>query len=315
MSKSDYTFQYRIRNWPEYNRALVRRGQLTLWFSEDAIDAWRFAEPNSRPGRPRIYADAAIECALVLKSVFHLSLRATQGFLASLTQILNLDLPIPDYSTVSRRQRSLSSSLSVVPSQRSCHIVVDATGLKVFGAGEWHGQKHRRVRRRTWRKLHLGVDETAKEVVAVDVTASNVHDSRMLPSLHDQIPGRIGQVSGDRAYDIRACYESILERGAAATIPPRRNARVLQSRDPPAWRAMRNATLGQIAALGRYEWRVESGCTRQSLAENAVFRFKTLFGAKLSARLLENQQTEAIVKCAVLNRMTSLGMPDSVRIR
>ena len=159
MGKSDYTFRYRIRNWPEYNRALIARGRLTFWFDEDAIGAWRCAEPSDGRGRPKLYTDAAIECALVLKSVFHLSLRATQGLLESVLTLMTVDLPVPDYSTVSRRQGGLAVSLGVPPGTRPRHVVIDATGLKVYRAGEWHVRKHR-GRRRTWRKLHLSVDET-----------------------------------------------------------------------------------------------------------------------------------------------------------
>ena len=154
-----------------------------------------------------------------------------------------------------------------------------------------------------------------RKIVAVEVTPIRVHDCRLLPALLDQIPGRIVQVSGDGAYDTRACYQSILEREAVATIPPRRSARLSESVDPPAWRAMRDAYLREIRRLGRYEWRLSSGCTRQSLAENAMSRFKTLFGPKLSARRFDNQRVEAIIKCEVLNRMSSRGMPESVRIR
>ena len=207
------------------------------------------------------------------------------------------------------------SSLSVSPSSRPRHVVVDATGLKVYGAGEWHVRKHRSGRHRAWRKLHLGVDETTKEIVAVAVTPSRVHDSTMLPALLAQVSGRIGQVSGDGAYDTRACYQSILDRDAVATIPPRRNARLSERVDPPDWRAMRDAHLREIRRLGRYEWRISSGCTRQSLAENAMSRFKTLFGPKLSARRFDNQRVEVIIKCEVLNRMTTRGMPESVGIR
>ena len=205
-------------------------------------------------------------------------------------------------------------SLSVGSGDRPRHVVVDATGLKVYGAGEWHVRKHRRGRRRAWRKLHLSVDETTKEIVAADITRSNVHDSRMLAPLLDQVAGAIRQVSGDCAYDTRACYVSALERDAIVTIPPRRNARERRSVAGNDWRAMRNATLQKTRELGRYEWRLRSGCTRQSLAENAVSRFKSLFGTTLSARKFENQRVGAIVKCGVLNRVTTLGMPDSVRI-
>ncbi|MHC4094327.1 MAG: transposase [Planctomycetota bacterium] len=170
------------------------------------------------------------------------------------------------------------------------------------------------MRRRTWRKLHLGVDEATKEVVAVDVTASRVHDSRRLPELLGMVPGHIGQVSGDCAYDTQACYESVLACKAVPTLAPRRNARCSRGPDPPPWRAVRDATIRAIGEQGRYAWRVGSGCTRQSLAENSVSRFKALFGPKLSARRFDNQRTEAMIKCAALNRMTHLGMPQSVRI-
>ncbi len=315
MTPNQYTFQYRVRNWPDYNRALIARGRLTLWFDEEAVVAWRNTDRQRGRGAPRVYSDTAIQCALVLKSVFQLSLRSTQGFVSSLLELLRLNLPVPDYSTLSRRQSSLTVSLGVGPSSRPRHVVVDATGLRVYGSGVWHVRKHRSGRRRAWRKLHLGVDETTKEIVAVEVTPSRVHDSRMLPRLLSQIPGRIGQVSGDGAYDTRACYQSILDRDAVATIPPRCSARLSGTVAPPDWRMMRDAHLREIRRLGRYEWRVSSGCTRQSLAENAMSRFKTLFEPKLSARRFDNQRVEAIIKCEVLNRMSSRGMPESVRIR
>jgi hypothetical protein len=178
MSKEHYVLRYRVRNWPEYNRALIARGSLTFWFNEDSIAAWRQTERAEGSSRPRVYSDTAIQCALVLPCVFRLSLRATQGFLASLVELMALDLPVPDYSTISRRQVSLDLSLSVGSGDRPRHVVVDATGLRVYGAGEWHFREHRRGRRRAWRKLHLSVDETTKEIVAADITRSNVRQSQ-----------------------------------------------------------------------------------------------------------------------------------------
>jgi len=197
---------------------------------------------------------------------------------------MELDLPVPDYSTMSRRQAALDVNLPVERREDAGHVVVDATGVKIYGAGKWHVRKHGAGQRRTWRKLHLGIDETTKEVVAVDVTASRVHDSRRLPGLLSMVPGRVGQVSGDCAYDTRACYESILDFDAAPTIPPRRSARCSDGADPPIWRSVRDATIRAIREQGRYRWRVSSGCTRQSLAENAFSRFKALFGGELSSR-------------------------------
>lgn len=211
----------------------------------------------------------------MLKAVFHLSLRATQGFLSSVVELMELELPVPDYSTVSRRQQPLAVRLSASAVHRARHVVVDATGLKVYGAGEWHVKKHGGSARRTWRKLHLGIDETTKEVVAADITESHVHDSLMLPSLLDDVSGPITQVSGDGAYDTHASYEAIHDRGAVAAIPPRRTARYAPHVDDGPAQARRTATIRRVQTRGRYPWRVQSGATRQAIAENAMYRFKT----------------------------------------
>ena len=176
-----------------------------------------------------------------------------QGFLQSIVTLMAPDLPVPNYSTVSRRQSAVDVRLSVRPTDRPRHVVIDSTGLKIYGAGEWHIRKHRTLRRRTWRKLHLGVDETTKEIVAMDLTASNVHDARRLSSLLSKTPGSIGQVSADRAYDTGSCYEAVLQHDAIVTILPRRNARCSRDSHPPPWRAMRDTHLRRIRTQGRYE--------------------------------------------------------------
>jgi len=278
MPNPSSVFRYRIRNWREYNRALINRGRLTVWFDERAVAAWRHTAPAMGPGAPRLYADLAIECALVFKAMYYLSLRAAQGFLSSVVELMQLTLPIPDYSTVSRRQGTLQVPVSALPQSCPRHIVIDATGLRVYGAGEWRVWKHRVCRRRTWRKLHLGVDEASKEIVAVEVTESRVHDSQPLPALLGQIPDPIAQVSGDGAYDTRACYEAVLQRQARPTFVPRCTARPGSAKVPPAWRVARNRILQQIEVHGRSAWRALSGCTRQSIAENTMCRFKQLFG-------------------------------------
>jgi hypothetical protein len=314
MPKLPTVFRYRIRNWRAYNRALINRGRLTVWFDEHAIEAWHNTEPAAGPGAPRRYADLAIECALVFKSVYHLSLRAAQGFLSSVMELMRLTLPIPDYSTVSRRQGALQVRISPALQSGPRHVVIDATGLRVYGAGEWCVRKYRVCRRRTWRKLHLGIDETTKEIVAVELTKNRMHDSQPLPALLEQITDPIAQVSGDGAYDTRACYEAVLQRGAVPVFVPRRTAHHSPTKNSTGWRAARNCVLRQIEIYGRSAWRQLSGYTRQSIAENTMFRFKMLFGGRLWARGVETQRTEAVVKCAALNRMTQLGMPRTVRV-
>ena len=137
MRKSDFIFWYRVRNWRDYNRALVRRGNITSWVDEQAVRSWRAEKVPGACGRPKLYADTAIECALVVKAVFHLSLRSTQGFLESVVRLMGVDLPIPDYTTVCKRQRDLQLQLGARPAVQPRHVVIDTTGLKVFGAGEW----------------------------------------------------------------------------------------------------------------------------------------------------------------------------------
>ena len=153
MCRSGFIFRYRVRNWRQYNRALVRRGSITFWVDEQAVQSWcRERVPGAR-GRSQLYTDTAIECALVVKTVFHLSLRATQGFLESVVRLMDIDLPVPDYTTICKRQSGLQVRLGATPKGQPRHVVIDTTGLKVFGAGEWYARKHGmgRGRRRTWR--------------------------------------------------------------------------------------------------------------------------------------------------------------------
>jgi hypothetical protein len=314
MEHKTYTFRYRVRNWRTYHQALIARGGITFWVDESALAAWKHSQTNRRPSAPRIYSDTAIQCALVVKSVYGLSLRAAQGFVSSVLSLVRLDLPVPNHSTISRRQGTLPIPIFSSSKSRPRHIVLDATGLRVYGAGEWYAQKHRGDQRRRWRKLHLGVDEHTKEIVAVEVTASHVHDNQVLPRLLTQISGRVCQVSGDGADDTKTCYASIGQRGAKATIPPRRNAKRTRCSTPPKKFAIRDANLREIQSHGRYAWRVTSGCTRQSLAENAVFRFKRLFGVRFRARRFDKQRVEGWIKCMVRNRMANLGLPVSERM-
>lgn len=299
--------RYRIRNWAAYNRALVARGGLTLWVDEAALCAWR-ASPSGRRGAQRVYADPAITCALTLGTVFHLPLRSTEGLVRSVLQLLGIALPVPTYSTLSRRRRKLEIGLPHQPRSGPVHLVVDASGLKVYGEGEWKVKVHGAGKRRVWRKLHIGVDEKTGEVLACCLTESRPGDKHSLPALLSEAGPEVKQVSGDGGYDYRDCYAEISRRGARASIVPRRTAQVRH--DDPGF-AERNRNVEQIRMLGRQHWKRESGYTRRSLAETGFMRLKTIFGAALRARLLTSQRAEARLRCAALNRMTQLGMPQS----
>jgi Transposase DDE domain len=305
--------QYRIRNWREYNAALVSRGSLTLWVDEEALKAWRYTGPKQR-GAQFVYADAAIKCVLTLRAVYHLALRATEGLARSLLVLLEVALPVPTYSTLSRRAAEVAVALGALPRAGPLHLVIDSSGFKVYGEGEWKVRLHGWSKRRTWRKLHLAVDEATGEIVAAVASEAGVSDDNALPDLLTHVKGEIGQVSADGAYDKRRCYEAIGQRGARAAIPPRRDAKIWQHGNEAAPPLPRDENLRVIRQKGRRRWKQESGYHRRSLAETAFFRFKTLFGAALHAREFPQQATELFLKAAALNRMTHLGMPDSYRI-
>jgi len=305
---------YKVRNWKEYNEALVKRGSLTLWFDEEVIKAWHDVEIIDDRGAPPTYSDVAILCALSLKVIFQLPLRATEGLLCSLVELMGLPIKVPDYSTLSRRQAKLRVEIpSLIPTD-SRHVVVDSTGLKIFGEGEWKVRQHGYDKRRTWRKLHLGIDESTQEIVASTVTTNDIKDSQVLGELLEQVDESIAQVSADSAYDSFECYQQILEREAEPIIPPRVDAVERAESETHPEIEKRNQVVRKVNEQGIKRWKEESAYHRRSLAETAMYRIKTLFGNQLKARLFESQAVEAFVRCVVLNRMTALGLPDSYRV-
>jgi hypothetical protein len=302
--------RYRVRNWRDYNHALIQRGSLTIWFEDQTLATWRGNERVGHVGAPTTYSHTAIQCILTLRAVFRLPLRQTQGLVGSLLHLLGVELPLPHYSTLSRRSATLPFPILRQSRSQHLHLVVDSTGLKLYGDGEWHVRQHGVTKRRTWRKIHLGVDERTGEIVAQVLTARHVGDHEVVGQLVRQVPGRIHQCSGDGGYDYEIVYRTFARRRTCLTIPPRRGA----ARSPWDWMAQRNGHIARIGEVGRKQWKADCGYHRRSLAETAMFRLKTIFGDRLSARKLKRQGTEAAIRCAALNRMTRLGMPDSYAI-
>ena len=306
--------QYRVRNWAAYNASLVERGSITFGIDGEVLENWKPepAGPRQRGGQPQ-YSDRAIECLLMLRAVFGLTYRQTEGFGRSVLELLGADVRVPDYTTLCIRSAQLTVDLPITASG-PLHIVVDSTGLKVYGEGEWKVRQHGPSKRRTWRKLHLSVDEATGEIQAVVLTEAGVDDAEAGQQLVEETPGPIDQVSGDGAYDKRKFYDTCqAQEVETISIPPRRNARIWQHGNGAAPPLPRDQNLRRIRQVGRSRWKEESGYHRRSLAETAVFRFKTIFGNTLSTRTLSRQVTEARIKCLALNRMTVLGMPDSYR--
>lgn len=312
--KTKLKASYRIGNWQEYDTALKQRGSITFWVSEEVVLQWRNEQKTGRKGASNYYSDLAIMTMGTLKSVFGLASRQTEGFLESLFTLMGIDLAVPDHTTLSRRLGKLSVELPVVPKAKAVHVVVDSTGVKVYGEGEWKVRQHKASKRRTWRKLHLGVDEASGEILAAVVSTNNVSDSEVLPQLLDAIPEEIEQVSADGAYDTTSCYEAIEQRQASAAIPPRRNAKIWQHGNRKAPSHPRDRNLRQLRKVGRQQWKQQSGYHRRSLAETTMFRLKTIFGGKLLSRKFDNQAVELFLQCAALNRMIQVYKPDSYMV-
>jgi hypothetical protein len=296
---------YRTTNWPDYNRALAKRGSLSIWF--DPETQW-LAAPTGRRGRQPVFTDAAIQACLTLKALFGLPLRQTTGLVASLLELAGLDWPVPDFSTLCRRQKHLIVHIPYRPSTGALHLLIDSTGVKAEGDGEWLAKKHGQSKPRDWRKVHLGIDAETLEIRAIEVTGSRVGDAPVLPDLLDQIPAdqRLGIVTADGAYDTRACHSAIAARGAAAVIPPRRNGKPWK--EPTAGAAVRNEALRRCRRLGRAIWKRWTGYHRRSLIE-ARMRCLKLLRERIMSRDFDRQVAELQIRAAILNRFTALGTP------
>ena len=302
-----YKTKYRVANWASYDRALVGRGDVTLWVSPDAIATWAPAGVGTRGGQ-RQYSDVAIETALTLRLVFHLPLRQTEGFLHSLFGMMGLELVAPDHTTLSRRGQHLDLTRARVPTGKGLHLIVDSTGLSIVGEGEWARAKHGVCGTRGWKKLHLGVDRSGV-IIAHALTEATVDDATTAIELIKAVDGGLTSVTGDAAYDTIAFYDAAGARGATVVVPP---AKRVSRRKPRS--SARDRTIRKVHAVGRRRWKKESGYHRQARVENAFFRYKSIIGDSLHARSPAGQGTEAVLACNILNQMTQRGRPASYAI-
>jgi transposase len=305
--------RFRVTNWAAYEAGLRRRGSLTLWVSDDAIVAW-CAAPRTTPGGQARYSETAIEAAVMVRLVFHQPLRQTEGLLGSLLGLMGLDLPVPDHTTISRRAARLTPVRRTALPSGPVTLVIDSTGLKVFGAGEWHRDKHGVRGPRTWRKLHLSVDAAGNTIVAVTLTTNSEGDASQVGPLLDQTTGSIGAVMADGAYDGEPTYRKVAERdpAAAVVIPPRITA--VAGSAAGSEPSQRDRHIQSMADNGRLGWQKQTGYGKRAKAETAMARYKRILGDHLHARELPGQQAEAAIGVAVLNRMIEAGRPNSVRV-
>ena len=306
--------QHRVINWAEYDAALRARGSLTVWFTPEAIAAWAAAPRTSRGGQAS-YSDLAITTALTLRAVFRLGLRQTEGLIGSILQLLDLDLAVPDHSTLSRRAETLK-----LPKPRSglgcgpVHLLVDSTGLRLCGPGEWLIEKHGTKRRRGWSVLHLATDADTGRIVASVLTDKDADDGSQIGPLLDQIEGAVASVTGDGAYDRDDVYAQVAARhpDAEVIVPPRANA--VPSAVAEIAPTQRDRHLRCIAQRGRMGWQKASGYNWRALVEADVSRWKRVIGDGLRSQTDGRQASEVAIAANVLNRMLELGHPEYVRI-
>lgn len=306
-----------IRNWKDYNQALVQRGSLTLWLDEEVVSNWHACPQTGKRGRPRVYSNTAILCALTLKAVFNLPLRMTEGFLHSLKQLMHLDIAIPDYTSLCKRQSTLDVKLGnkrLNPNE-PIHLVIDSTGLKILGEGEWKSKKHGKTKKRLWRKLHLGVNVKNQKIESLELSNLGTQDCQAYPKVVNGVDGNILSVIGDGAYDRFSCYEVSEQKKIRLIAPPQKNARTSVERPRNKYKAgssavkKRDNAIKSIRTVGRAEWKIANGYHKRSLAETAMYRMKTLIGSQLKTRKMASQSVEAAIWCRAVNKMSELGLP------
>jgi Transposase DDE domain len=326
--------KYQITNWNEYNSSLVARGAVTFWLSSDVLDNWNKPVQSGKAGHPKSYSDVAIRASLTIQAVYHLPLRATEGFVQSLLFLLGCPhLKSPDYSTLSYRSSSIEVPMSssvrhALASGEPLHIAIDSTGVKIYGEGEWKVRKHGWSKRRTWRKVHLGVDVSSNLIPAGTMTERDMADSYMVEPLIEQMTDqlqtmgvggvRVAEILGDGAYDRSDLRDYCQDNNIKLTVPPRVGS--ISHHHPkssPNYRSSqetRNRDVTDANTKGLAEWKKNSGYHKRSLSETAMFRFKTIFGSNLPSRDLKRQATQVAIRIQALNEMTLLGMPKSVLI-
>ena len=301
--------RHRVTNWPAYEAGLRARGSLTVWFTAEAIEAWRAAPRTARGGQPR-YSALAITTALTLRAVFRLALRRTEGLIGSILALLGLDLAVPDHTTLSRRAETLE-----VPRPRCgrepVHLLVDSTGLRLCGPGEWLEEKHGAKRRRTWKKLHLATDADTGRIVASVLTDKGTDDGSQVGPLLDQVDGSVASFTGDDAFDRDDAYAGVAARhpDGAVVVPPRSGA--VPSDTVETAPTQRDAHLRCIAECGRTGWQRASGYNWRALVESDVSRWKRVIGDGLRSRTDGRQEAEVAIAAGVLNRMLDLGRPST----
>lgn len=303
--------KYRVTNWREYNASLKQRGSLTFLIGEDLADHWYAKKESAKTGCPFMYSNLCIETLLSLRHIFKLPLRQVVGFTESLFQLMGQDLSVPEFSRLSKRAPQICPRFDFSNSKEETYLVLDSTGLKVFGEKEWLETKHgKQYQRKVWRKLHISVDSGG--YIRSSLLTDHKTDDRSCASflLDSSNRNQITEVLADSGYDSHQLYKEIANRRSYPLIPPSSRA-VMSSPETPT---LRDKAVAYIQKKGYEAWYHKNNFGRRERVENTFYRIKTIFGRKLLSRNIPNQQAEEKIICFLLNKMTSLGMPNSIKM-
>jgi hypothetical protein len=289
--------RYKVTNWKEYDASLVQRGNIAFWISEDAISKWHPSPERNRQGGQTKYSDIAIQTCLVMRSVYKLPLRQTEGFVNSLIKLLELDISSPDHTTISRRSEDLEVISKSLKKEVPITILIDSTGLKISGSGEWEEEKHGKGRKKQWRKLHLAIDEETLEIVATTLTSNRVSDPSKIMPLINQTESEINTIKADGAYDNDPLRKKLDNLNIDSIFPPRSDAVLSQNyqHNPTS----RDKAIERIKKDGREIWEYASGYSKRNLVENSMFRYKNIIGSTLRSKTFTRQETEVNIGISI----------------
>lgn len=303
--------KYKVTNWSSYNEGLKQRGSITLWIQSEQRTSWRYTAAKKRGGQI-LYSDSAIELSYIIRKLYHLPLRQTEGFISSLFKQMSWNLPVPDYTTICKRGKKLNVSLSIKAKPGITDIVIDSTGLKVYGEGEWKVRKHGAGKHRTWMKMHIAANEETQQIEAVTLTSNSIDDATEVDPLLKQIDKPIGSAKADGAYDKSKARKELNKRKIKQVIPPQHNAVISIQKQP--YLHSRNKAIKEIKSIGRDKWKKKSNYHQRSKAETVMYRYKTIIGNNLSSRKPETQKIEVRIGCKILNVLLQVAKPVSIRV-
>jgi hypothetical protein len=309
--------QYKVRNWSQYNESLKKRGSLSLWISEDATEKWQPPKDPHFIGAPQQYSDDAILCMMALKVVYKLPFRQLVGFIISIFALMKVVLKVPHFTTIAARAKQLGKHFKKLSKVMPTDLVLDSSGFKIYGEGEWKVRQHGKQKRRRWKKFHIGVCPRTHEIIVAEVTELETADCEVGSRLVKKAPRSVKRTIGDGAYDTWGCYKEAYKRGQKLIVPPREGAVFNEEKEP--WQKTRNDAICEIIGLGNNKeaiklWKKLAGYHDRSLVETAFSRFKGIFGPCLYSRSVGNQEVELKLKAYVLNKMTQEGMPRGVMV-